>query len=287
MDWNLAIEINREALRRVVAMLVAMVSHSAIGSWQSDAAPTATGPTDCPLPTGGCRFTLPRHLHRAVLRLLRPAESAARRLIIVFARGIVAAPGAGRRPARPTTPHTREGELARALPSPLWGGSGSNRSEVEMARRGDVEAAKPSPVRRLALPLLDPLKPSFRRKRPTPSAMPRISLPGFTRPFPIKPRPSLTPGDALDATRLGLRLRALVAALDDLPAQARRFARWRARSTAANGTPACRPKKFRRAWPLRPGRPPGALRRPGHEVHDILGNLQGLARRALEQPDTS
>src|SRR5690606_33081848 len=38
------------------------------------------------------RQTLPRHLHRAVLRLLRPAEAAARRLIIVTARDLVVTP---------------------------------------------------------------------------------------------------------------------------------------------------------------------------------------------------
>ena len=65
MDWNAAIERNREALKRILAMLVAMAE----------------------LAGGGA--TLPRHLHRAVLRLLRPAESAARRLVIVAARGLV------------------------------------------------------------------------------------------------------------------------------------------------------------------------------------------------------
>jgi hypothetical protein len=61
MDWNAAIEKNREALKRVLTMLVAMAGLA-----------------------GGA--TLPRHLHRAVLRLLRPAEAAARRLVIVAAR---------------------------------------------------------------------------------------------------------------------------------------------------------------------------------------------------------
>ena len=55
MDWTARIEEHREALKGILAGLVAMV---ALG-----------GPT-----------TLPRHLHRAVLSLLRPAESAARRL---------------------------------------------------------------------------------------------------------------------------------------------------------------------------------------------------------------
>jgi hypothetical protein len=72
MDWNAAIERNREALKRVLAMLVAMAE------------------------LAGVRPTLPRHLHRAVLRLLRPAEAAARRLVIVAARGMVVAVASGR-----------------------------------------------------------------------------------------------------------------------------------------------------------------------------------------------
>ena len=68
MDWNAAIEKNRGALKRILAALVAMAGLAGGGD------------------------TLPRHLHTAVLRLLRPAESAVRRLVIVAARGVVVAP---------------------------------------------------------------------------------------------------------------------------------------------------------------------------------------------------
>jgi len=87
MDWNAAIENNREALKRVLAMLVAMAGLD-----------------------GGRPATLPRHLHRAVLSLLRPAEAAARRLIIVAARGIVVAlPPASPRKPGPTSTILRNG----------------------------------------------------------------------------------------------------------------------------------------------------------------------------------
>ena len=87
MDWNAAIEKNREALKRVLAMLVAMAGLD-----------------------GGRPTTLPRHLHRAVLSLLRPAEAAVRRLIIVAARGIVVAlPPARPRKPRPTSTILRNG----------------------------------------------------------------------------------------------------------------------------------------------------------------------------------
>ena len=82
MDWNAAIENNREALKRVLAMLVAMAG--------LDPHPEVR--------EGEPRRTLPRHLHRAVLGLLRPAESAVRRLIIVAARGLVAPPARPRKP---------------------------------------------------------------------------------------------------------------------------------------------------------------------------------------------
>ena len=90
MDWNLAIEINRAALKRIVAMLVAMAGFA------GTAVVTPAGQSDdCgPLLEGG-RRVLPRHLHRAVLRLLRPAESAARRLVIATAREMLVASAAG------------------------------------------------------------------------------------------------------------------------------------------------------------------------------------------------
>jgi hypothetical protein len=240
MDWNLAIERNSEALKRILAMLIAMAAL-----------------------TGDTGNTLPRHLHRAILRLVRPAESAVRRLIIVMARGLAVT-------LAPPLPR-------KVKPSPTFlrkpGGTGI------LMPRGCRSGAPPAP-RPLALPLLDPLRRSFRPRRPVANGIPRISLPGVTVPSPIAPRLPPAPDDLLNATRLALRLQALGAALNDLPAQATRFARWRARKQAG---------RTRRAWPLRPGRPPGQrpTRRRTHEVHEILHDLHGLAFDVLEHPDTS
>ncbi len=88
MDWNLAIEKNRETLKRIVAMLVAMAGLTG-------------GPHPEVRAEGQPRRTLPRHLHRAILRLLRPAESAVRRLVIVMARGLVVSPPAHNRQRKP------------------------------------------------------------------------------------------------------------------------------------------------------------------------------------------
>lgn len=242
MDWTLAIERNRAALKRVLAMLVTMAGLQADGTCS----------------------TLPRHLHRAVLRLLRPAESAARRLVIVAARGLVL--------VRP------------------------RRGQAE-ARRGQRPARPPH----LGFALFDPLRPIHAPRRRQ-SAVPRLCVPGLTPRFAVPLRPAPSPEDAVSAARLALRLAALARALDDLPGHARRFARWQARRDGAAASPAAsgrqaddagrrteaRPRpRFRRIWPLRPGRPPGAPRRASHPVHDILDVVHGLAFEVLERRDTS
>src|SRR5690606_30321305 len=104
MDWHMAIERNREALKRVFAMLVAMAGSGAgFTSPFWGGRPSSEGrvgvidkslsqPDALHRPEGEVPpspQTLPRHLHRAVLRLLRPAEAAARRLIVLAAREIV------------------------------------------------------------------------------------------------------------------------------------------------------------------------------------------------------
>src|SRR3954471_21955033 len=79
MDWAYAIERHRQPLLRIVEALFAMIG----------------------LADGGTLERLSRPLHRAVLAVLRPAESAVRRLIIVAAEGLVVKPSAARaRPAR-------------------------------------------------------------------------------------------------------------------------------------------------------------------------------------------
>jgi hypothetical protein len=269
MDWNLAIERNCEALKRIVAMLVAMA---------------AIGP-HFEAPTAECRTTLPRTLHRAILRLLRPAESAVRRLVIVMARGLVATPA----PARPRKAKPRPTILRNGVGTGILLPAGFSSRGVG----GGPAAGIP------CLPLFDPLRPFQRRpKRPVADGIPRISLPGVTAPFPVAPRKPPAPDDPLDAARLGMRLRSLGATLDDLPRQAWRFARWRAARDAA-GAQARSPdsagapkenRRTRRIAPLRPGRPPGqrpAARQRTHDVHEILHDLHGLAFDVLEQPDTS
>ncbi|MEP9388722.1 hypothetical protein [Mesorhizobium sp. KR9-304] len=290
MDWNAAIEKNRAALKRVLAMLVAMAGLTGFSSpLAGEDGSARRGKAEALAEPGeGCfsRPTLTRHLHRAILRLLRPAESAARRLIIVAARGLVVAlPPAYQRKSKPVTmePALRRFGIAVVM---------SDGAAAAARRAGDVRAAAVRAHRPRALsllPLFDPLPglPSLskgrERRRYVPAyAAPRISGLDLGAPFrPLPPPPS--PDDPVDASRLALRLQALASALDDLPAQARRFARLRAARRGANAS-----GRARRVWPLRPGRPPG--QRPANrrqEVHEVLSDLHWFAFEALEHPDTS
>ncbi len=91
--------------------------------------------------------------------------------------------------------------------------------------------------------------------------------------------PAPPPSDGLvNAERLGRRLQILKLALDDLPRQARRMARWRVRRKNM--------KSPNFISPLRPGPPPGRRKRRIHEVDEILADCHGLACWAME-PDTS
>jgi hypothetical protein len=82
----------------------------------------------------------------------------------------------------------------------------------------------------------------------------------------------------VNAERLGRRLQALKLALDDLPRQAKRLARWRVRRENMKSP------KFKS--PLRPGPPPGRRKRHIHPIDEILANCHWLAWEA-EKLDTS
>ncbi|HEV7252912.1 MAG TPA: hypothetical protein VGN97_07405 [Mesorhizobium sp.] len=296
MDWAYAVERNREALKRVLSALVAMAG-------------LAGGRPEV-------RPTLPRHLHRAVLRLLRPAEAAARRLVIMAARGLVLAPPR-QRPRKPPPERQSKGGRPGAVTG-IWMPPHLRSSAARPPRRAE----------KCALPLFDPLPRMLGPKRKAANGVPRVCVPDVSVPFPVPPKRqpkgfrALEPDDHIDALRLALRLQALGRALDDLPREARRFARWRARAAAGAGAQnenrdaagaqnenrdaagaregqAARPAQARRVWPLKPGRPPGVGRRAGsarplsgsrravHPVHDILSDTHALALQALERFDTS
>ncbi|MEX0957434.1 MAG: hypothetical protein WDZ83_19740 [Rhizobiaceae bacterium] len=235
MDWTLAIRRNREALLRILAALFALVG--------------LAGQDPAGVPKGA---TLPRHLHAHALRILRAAESAIRRLVVIAAREVVVQPRRGS--------------------SPVYGGG--------VAEGDGGGGVAQTPIRIPAFPLLDPLKRfSFEPPRRASKFMPRICVVGFTEPAPLPQKPVVSPDDPVDATGLCSRLLSSRRALANLPREARRLAHWQARN---------RLKRMpRRVAPLRFGAPPGRRKRPTHEVDDILKECHALALDILSPPDTS
>ena len=226
MDWARAIERNSEALKGIVEALFAMLG-------LAGAAPVAR---------------LPHSVHRAVLRVLRPAESAVRRLVVIAARGLVV-------------------KLAPSRPM----------SAGPIGKGGHL---------RPSFQLFDPRKNFALSRRGTATRMlPRIHIFGSDPrvaalwSVPVRPADPAPPPDGfVNAERLSRRLHALKLALEDLPRQAKRLARWRLRRENAK-TP-----KFRS--PLRPGHPPGYRRKAVHEVDEVLAECHGLACDAMK-PDSS
>ncbi len=223
MDWARAIERNSEALKGIIEAHFAMLGLAG----------------DAPV------ARIPQPLHRAVLRVLRPAESAMRRLVVIAARGLVVKLA----PSRPKPMPAR----------PIGKGGRSRRPSFQLfdPRKNFAE-----------------LRQHHRKFTRNP---PRIHFYPYDTLSPA--HPAAPPPDGLvGAERLTRRLQALKLALEDLPRQARRLARWRLRREKAQSP------KFKS--PLRPGRPPGSRRKPVHEVDEVLIECHGLACYAME-PDTS
>ena len=224
MDWDLAIKRNSAALAEIVADLFAMLG--LVGEATVSRRPWPT--------------------YRAVLRVLRPAESALRRLIVVAARGLVVKPAVSR-PTRAGAVKTRK--------------SGTSRASFQLF---DPQTRIVLPRRRIA-------------KRPGPRIHMFNADNQLVTIWP-PPRPAASPAPPksadgmVNSARLIRKLEALESALADLPRQARRLARWRMRQeTSPNPS-------FKS--PLRPGRPPGHRRRAVHEVDELLSECQWLAHYA-------
>jgi hypothetical protein len=231
MDWARAIERNSEALNGIVEALFAMLG----------------------LVGEATVSRIPPPLHRAVLRVLRPAESAMRRLIVIAARGLVVKLA----PSRPMP----------AGPKPVGpiGKGGGNRPP-------SFQLFDPR-KRFTVLPLRH--RPKIRRNPPRIHFFPYDTLSPARPPVAVPPPP---PDGLVNAARLTRRLQALKLALDDLPRQAKRLVRWQERRKASPW-----PKS---TLPLRSGHPPGYRRKPIHEVDEVLTECDGLAWEAMK-PDTS
>ena len=207
-------------------------------------------------------WTLSRRACRRLLLLLRPAEAATRRLIVVLASRLTL-PKAPVTPAKPSGPAPGVGEAT-----------------IQM-QRGDGPAASPGDGKTsdARLPLFA-LADRPKRYEWFFSGAPHDA--GWKGPSPALPG-----DDELDASGILRRIAALARALDDLPGEADRLARWRLRRMAARAA-----GKARALSPLRPGIPPGSLprrapKRERREEHDLLSETHALARDALAHLDTS
>ena len=219
MDWARAIERNQTALTRIVAALLAMVDLSIF-----------------------CTSRLMQPVYFEVLRGLRPAESAVRRLIAIAARGLKV-------------------ELPPSRPMP----------------KGLVITGKGTGP--IAFQLFDSRK-RFRfgpRKPPYAKLGPRVWLVGSDPLVPqFQPRevdpPVPLPG--INAQNLTRRLAAIKLALDNIPYQAERLVRWQIRRNGMKSP------KFR--TPLRPGPPPGHRKEPEEDIDIVLHECHALAKDALK-----
>jgi len=233
MDWDLAIKRNSAALIEIVADLfdrLGFVGEETVS-----------------------RIAWPAY--RAVLRVLRPAESAVRRLIVVAARGLVVKPAVSRpRPAGAVK--RKNGGYMRSASFQLF----DPRTRIMLPRRRTPK--RPGP--RIHMFNAD-------NELVTIWPPPRPATNSASRPPPAA-------DGMVSAARLVRRLEALEAALSDLPRQAMRLARWRMRQEKS-------PSPSYKS-PLRPGHPPGHRRRNTHEVDDLLSECHWLAYRAA-MTDTS
>jgi hypothetical protein len=215
MDIDRTIERHRKPLLRIVGTLFAMIG-------LADGAPVEKISKDICL---------------AVLRLLRPAESAVRRLIVATAHGLVLKQPTPRpTPAKPATSAPRKARRPRPPLFRLFDPRPRFASAFAWERpcyRIIPLARKPGPRIRVPGDSFDPRVPFFRNPAPPPPP----------------PPPAPEPDGSVPALRLSRRLIAIKAALDDLPRQALRYARWQARPSDKR-----RPQL---SSALRVGRPPG------------------------------
>jgi len=256
MDWDFVIERNRERLLGAVLELFALIG----------------------LVEGGMVERLSQRVYRKVLREVRSAEAAVRRLIIVAARNIKVEP----RPKRPMSKG-----LFRSRKGTFQSKAGSGQSESKA--KGERKSRPPS------FPLCDPQRRSDwgrprRPRRKYKGPEPRVRrldydprIPRFLRgpdptPAPVVEKKTAVKDGMVSAKRLCNRLFAVMRALMNIEREAKRYARLFALPVEER-----RPKRERA---LRYGRPPGWRSKPIHEIDQILKDCHWLVGE-LPKPDTS
>jgi hypothetical protein len=247
LDWQLAIHRNREALTTIIVALINSLGLASLTSrlWGPQAGETRGSPRTAVRRTGEGQFaiTLPHHIYTRALAILRPAESAVRRLIMIAA---------------------------------LQLGSIKFRTRPQQDRHPNFASFGPSNADRIpAFNLIDPLK-SFSEETPDFEVLGT----GYHQFRDDQTTPSST--TRICAITLSRRLLALKHALETLPKQAKRLARWYAARDAAL-------QNFRphRLSPLRPGTPVGLPKSKRSEVQEVLLECHLLAIYARDQHDSS
>ncbi len=140
VDWDLAIKRNSEALKGIIAELFAMLG----------------------LAGEATVSRIPQPLHRAVLRVLWPAESAVRRLIIIAARGLVVKLAPSRPMPKPVGPIGKGG--GSRLPSFQLFDTRKNFAELRQHRRRPTRLSPRIhffPYDTLRPPVADPVSPPW------------------------------------------------------------------------------------------------------------------------------
>ena len=195
---------------------------------------------------------VPRAVHTTLLRVLRPAESALRRLIVIAAWGVSAEAVVPRSARKGADKKPRAGTRNASASFQLF--------DPRMRFNVNRVTYRTKPFRVFFIEPDPPFAPMF-----IPPSLP--------------PAPPVVPEvQQISVLRICRRLKALSAALEDMPQQAKRLARWRFRRENL-GRPTF-------TSPLRPGRPPGHRKVPRYKVDFILDDCDKYAPGALK-PDTS
>jgi hypothetical protein len=218
IHWTKAVEINQIALTRILAEIFAMLG----------------------LVSGGGLDRLSQALYTSVERLLRPTESAVRRLILIAARGLVVKP----LPKRP-------------MPKGL---------KIESKTSG-----------RMCFRLFDTRKQFdfIKSENPLFIKVKTYSFNPFNPFAQFIPRRPSEKIDSVNAVQLSRRLAAVKHALETLPRQAQRMARWQARRKMM--------EKPKFTSPLRPGPPPGHREKPKKEIDFVLRECHWIAWDSLRE----
>ena len=229
MHWDAIIDRQHGALLRLITVMFSVLSIEA----------------------GGSVDVVPLHVRLMVMRILRPAESALRRLVFM---------------------------RARDLPDEEYVCGPAREKSKKRGKRGASHSR--------SVPLFDPRKKPGQKRRRRPSGPgPRIFFLDDTDP-PYTPEPEAEKpqaDDLVSAAALCQRLNALAKALGDLDGQARRLKRLQARRKLV--------PKLRLQGVLRINTPPGHREKGRSEneraVDEILRECQIVARRWIKANDTS